>query len=50
MRELKAGQFQLLAPRAQDLQIAGQRVAINASEMSVDYCAAIKAAVGAQPK
>lgn len=50
VRELKAGQFQLLAPRAQDLQIAGQRVAINTGEMSVDYCAAIKAAVESQPK
>jgi len=44
VRELKAGQFQLIAPRAQDLQIAGQRVTINASEMSVDFCAAIKLA------
>ena len=44
VRELKTGQFQLIAPRAQDLQIAGQRVTINASEMSVDFCAAIKLA------
>src|SRR5471032_2500827 len=44
VRELKAGQFQLIAPRAQDLQISGQRVTINASEMSVDFCAAIKLA------
>lgn len=49
MRELKAGQFQLIAPRAQDLQIAGQRVAINASDTSADYCAAIKTAVELEP-
>ena len=48
VRELKAGQFQLIAPRAQDLRIAGQRVTINTSDMSVDFCAGIKAAL--EPK
>ena len=50
LAQLKAGQFHLIAPRAQDLQVAGQRIPVVSSEMPADFCAIIKTGTAPEPK
>ncbi|WP_295995646.1 DUF4153 domain-containing protein, partial [Rugamonas sp.] len=50
LAQLKAGQFHLIAPRSQDLQVAGQRIPVVAGELRTDFCAAIKAETKPPPQ